>query len=421
MDQAPATRIVLATDAYLPWSGGSRVYYHNLYARLAENYGYDVSILTSHAAGDQAFDRSAAGANFHLLRQGETLPDWRYKRLPACGAHLLRLQRLLARTSPDALHCGDLIPQAANAWLLHRLTGRPYLVFVHGDEISQTDKRRYQPRLRDAIYRNAAALVAANPYALAHLERILGNTGRCHLLTPGVDSKHFYPGEPSRALRESWLRPAGAHNAGARDGPVLLTAARLVKKKGHDTLLRCLPLVTGEFPGLRYVIAGEGPERASLARLVSELKLEEHVIFTGDVSHDALGDFYRASDIFAMANCIDDGGDVESFGMVFVEANACGKPVIGGRSGGTNAAVVHGTTGFLCEPGDPRSFAEALLLLLRNPELRRRMGETGAERVRAQFQWETRARDLHAITQDLLQPSTLFKRSGPVRAVDEGA
>ncbi len=419
MHQSSATRIVLATDAYLPWSGGSRVYYHNLYARLAESYGYDVSVLTSHAAGDAAFDASARQANFHLVRHGRSLPDWRYKRAPACAAHLLRLRRFLARTSPDALHCGDLLPQAASAWLLHLATGRPYLVFVHGDEISQTEKRKHQPKLRDAIYRGAAALVAANPYALAHLERILGTTERCHLLTPGVDSRHFHAGEPSRVLREQWLRHGTEQGLQEQDGPILLTAARLVKKKGHDTLLRSLRVVIAEFPTLRYVIAGDGPERRALEALVKELELGRQVIFAGDVPHDALGEYYRAADIFAMANCMDTGGDIESFGMVFVEANACGKPVIGGRSGGTSAAVVDGVTGFLCEPGEPGGFAEALLALLRNPVLRKRMGEAGAARALAGFQWDTRARQLHAITQGMLR----FRpaRNGPPRAVDESA
>jgi phosphatidyl-myo-inositol dimannoside synthase len=413
-----AIRIVLATDAYLPWSGGSRVYYHNLYSRLAERHGCEVSVLTSHTEGDAAFDRAAERANLRFFRRGHSLPDWRYTRAPGCATHLVRLAAFLARKSPHALHCGDLVPQAANAWLMHRITRRPYLVFVHGDEISQTDKRKHQPKLRDAIYRDAAALVAANPYALGHLERILGSRDRCHLLTPGVDSRYFFPGESPPALRERWRR----HGApSATQGPIVLTAARLVKKKGHETLLRSVRLIVEDFPGLRYVIAGDGPERPSLERLVVELGLSGHVIFAGDVPHEQLGEYYRSSDVFAMANCTDVGGDIESFGMTFVEANACGKPVIGGRSGGTDAAVLEGTTGLLCKPGDPEEFAAALRLLLRDPGMCQRLGESGAHRAQEQFQWESRARELHAITQALLPGVSSVQSDGRPHACGKDA
>jgi phosphatidylinositol alpha-1,6-mannosyltransferase len=388
-----AGRVLLAADAYLPWSGGSRVYYHNLYSRLAAQHGYRVSVLTSHTSGDVAFDANAGNSSLEIMRHGRSLPDWRYKRAPAMGAQLCRTALALARISPVALHCGDLFPQALNAMLIHKITGRPYLVYVHGDEISQTDQRRHQPKVRDAIYRNAAALIAANPYALSQLERILGNIDRCHLITPGVDFRYFYPGSPIHAPFERY---------NLRKGPVILTAARLVKKKGHRTLIRALPCIVSEFPELTYVIAGDGPERHQLESLVRELQLDRNVVFTGDVPHEALGDYYRAADIFVMANCMDEGGDLESFGMVFIEANACGKPVIGGRSGGTCAAIAEGLTGLLCEPNDESSVARCLLQLLRDPQRMREMGAMGAERAHRDFCWETRADALHSIIQGMV-------------------
>ncbi|MGI8770891.1 MAG: glycosyltransferase family 4 protein [Acidobacteriaceae bacterium] len=396
-------RILFAADAYLPWSGGSRVYYHNLYSRLALRYGYDVSILTSHTPGDREFDRQPDAARLQIVRYGRALDDWKYKRLPAVAAQLCRSGLALARISPVAFHCGDLIPQAFNAMMLHKLTGRPYLVYVHGDEISQTNQRRYQPRVRDAIYRNAAALIAANPYALAQLRDLLGSTDRCHLLTPGVDFRYFYAGSPTASLCERF---------GSARRPVLLTAARLVKKKGHASLLRALVRVVEEFPTLLYLVAGDGPERQRLEASVQALALQNHVVFLGDVPHEALGEYYRFADMFVMPNRIDQGGDVESFGMVFIEANACGKPVIGGRSGGTSAAVAEGTTGLLCQPNDDRNITATMLQLLRDPELMRRMGAAGAERARKDFCWDTRAGALHAIIQRMMLENGSVSLSG---------
>jgi phosphatidylinositol alpha-1,6-mannosyltransferase len=391
--QPKRPRILVATDAYLPWSGGSRVYYHNLYSRLALRYGYDVSILTSHTLGDRDFDRQPDADHLQIVRYGRALHDWKYKRLPAIAGQFCRSGFALARTSPVAYHCGDLIPQAFNAMMLHKLTGRPYLVYVHGDEISQTNQRRYQPKVRDAIYRNAAALIAANPYALSQLRGLLRNTDKCHLIMPGVDFRYFYAGFPTISIRERF---------GSERGPVLFTAARLVKKKGHAGLLRSLVRVVQEFPALLYLVAGDGPERQGLEASVQQLALQNNVVFLGDVAHEALGEYYRFADMFVMPNCIDEGGDVESFGMVFIEANACGKPVIGGRCGGTSAAIAEGTTGLLCQPNDDQSITAAMLQLLRNPDLMRRMGAAGAERARRDFCWDTRADALHAVIQRMM-------------------
>lgn len=387
-----AGKILLAVDAYLPWSGGSRVYYHNLYSRLAKRHDYEIDVLTSHAEGDEQFDRQLVGSGLSVIREGERLPDWKYQRALAFMNKYFQISEQLKESPPETLHCGDLFPQALAGYWLNRSRNIPYLVFVHGDEIAQTQGRRLQPHVRNVIYRNANAVIAANTYAYNQLHKILCNEHRLHLLTPGVDQNEFYPGPSSQELLDQWdLAP----------GPVLLTVARLVPRKGHEIVLRSLPLLVKEFPMLRYLIVGNGPERAHLMELVKQLGLEENVHFVGDISHHNLGDYYRAADIFVMMNRTEPGGDIESFGMVFIEAGASAKPVIGGRSGGTSESVLHGETGFLCDPNDREEITRTLLLLLHSPELRQRMGASGLARARNEFDWESRAAHLHEITQSM--------------------
>ncbi len=155
-------------------------------------------------------------------------------------------------------------------------------------------------------------------------------------------------------------------------------------------------------PELRYLIAGEGPEKANLQNMVRELGLQEVVSFIGDVPHGQIGDVYNLCDVFIMANRLEAGGDVESFGMVFTEANASGKPVIGGKSGGTAEAVLDGTTGFLVDPESPEQVAEKLISLLQNDSLRIRMGTAGLQRVQTEFNWKSRAQSLRQITAELV-------------------
>ena len=387
--------ILLAVDAYLPWSGGSRIYYDNLYRRLAEQHGISVKVQTSHCTGDADYDLTHASSRLQILRQGSRVPDWKLKRAPVLLHKILHVMRAALSSRPTAIHCGDLFPQDLAGLWLRRKYGFPLLVFVHGDEISQTEGRRLQPSVRDAIYRSADAIVAANTYAFERVAAICKSTRRIRMITPGVDTDSFRPGE-----RPEWI--ARKYELGA--SPVIVTVGRLVKKKGHEAVLRSLSSVLQRMPDTKYLIVGGGPEEARLKQMAEHQGVAHAVRFTGDIPHHTLPDFYRAADVFCMLNQQDSSGDIESFGMVFIEANACGKPVIGGRSGGTAESIAEGQTGFLCDPGDSTALSDMLLLLLGNAGLRQRLGVAGLERVRNEFDWDSRARQLLEVHRRISKP-----------------
>ena len=390
-------RHLVTTDAFLPHSGGSRVYYAELYGNLVAMYPDDVTVLTRKVPGWREFDAAHNSSNFEVRRRFRPLPNWRYSQWPKVLPALAQAAAAIASGDYDCLHCGDLFPQALNGVWLRRLFGLPLLVFCHGDEISQTDRRRYQPRVRDFIYRHADALIAANQFAVDGLHRIGIDPQRIHKVTPGINFDLFQP-----RAKNHWL--AESYQLGGKQ--VLLTVARLVPRKGHRVVLEALPAVAQAVPDIRYVIAGEGPEKENLQALARELGLGEIVIFAGEVPHHQIADFYNLCDVFVMVNRLEAGGDVESFGMVFTEANATGKPVIGGKSGGTAEAILDGVTGFLVDPQSPEQVAEKLILLLKDQEMRRRMGAAGLERVRREFDWKTRARALRQITAEIIQRRT---------------
>ena len=386
-------RHLVTADNYLPHSGGSRVYYAALYKNLVAQYPDTVTLLTKKVPGWREFDRLESAENFRIRRRFRPLPNWRYEQLPKALPQLLHAAGAALGGGYDCLHCGDLFPQALNGVVMRQLFKLPLLIFCHGDEISQTDKRRYQPLVRNFIYRHADAIIAANEFAREGLLRIGIPGERVHKLTPGVNLEEFHPRPRRQDLMDRY---------GLQDKKVLLTVARLVPRKGHKVVLRALPKVLAEIPDFKYLIAGEGPEKERLQTLVRELRVQHAVIFTGDVGHDQICDFYNLCDVFAMVNRLDESGDVESFGMVFTEANAVGKPVIGGRSGGTAEAVLQGQTGFLVDPNSADEVADRLLLLLKNEHLSKRMGAAGLERVRVEFNWPARAQALRQITADLV-------------------
>ena len=398
---------LVMTDSFLPHSGGSRVYYANLYKNLLLAYPDTVTLLTKKVPDWQEFDRKESTGQFRIIRRFHPLPNWRYEQFPKVLLQLLHAGGTMLAGSYDCLHCGDLFPQALNGVLLRRLFRVPLIIFCHGDEISQTDRRRHQPKVRDFIYRQADAIVAANQFAYDGLLRIGIHEERLHKLTPGVETENFYPRPPNAQLIQRY---------GLNGKKVLLTVARLVPRKNHKVVLQSLPSVLQQVPNLKYLIAGEGPEQENLQKLVRDLRLDDVVIFVGNIPNNEISEFYNLCDVFIMVNRLEAGGDVESFGMVFTEANALCKPVIGGRSGGSAEAVVDGKTGFLVDPNDPQEVGDRLLLLLKNAELSNRMGVAGWERVKREFNWITRAHELRKIAADLI-----LNRQDGLRQVASGS
>jgi phosphatidylinositol alpha-1,6-mannosyltransferase len=166
--------------------------------------------------------------------------------------------------------------------------------------------------------------------------------------------------------------------------PILLTVARLMSAergeyKGVDTVIEAMPEVLAAFPGVRYVIVGDGDDRPRLERLAQQTGVQDRVTFTGAVDAAALRGFYEACEIFVMPS------RTEGFGIVFLEAMAVGKPVIGGNHGGTPEVWADGTAGFLVDHGDVRALAGRLKLLLGDCELRSRMGAAGRALVAKNF------------------------------------
>jgi len=176
----------------------------------------------------------------------------------------------------------------------------------------------------------------------------------------------------------------------------LLTVARLVERKGIDTVLRALPEIARRHPTLRYAIAGEGPDRARLEALAAQLGVGERVDWLGYVSQEALAPLYASADLFALpSRSIPEQGDIEGFGLVLLEAQAAGTPVIAARSGGMPDAVHDGVTGVLIAPDDSAALARVASELLADPARRARMSEA-ARTFAAGKTWHATARSFLA-------------------------
>lgn len=202
------------------------------------------------------------------------------------------------------------------------------------------------------------------------------------VLHPGVDTTRFVPAARDPTVREQ---------LGWGNRPVVLTVGRLQKRKGHDMLIRALPAVRRRVPDVLYAIVGDGEERAALEKLVHKQKVDRHVQFLGEVDDVGLIRCYQQCDLFALPNRRE-GSDIEGFGMVLLEAQACGRPVLAGDSGGTAETMRVPETGRIVACDRPEPLGELLGELLSQPRELECMGAAGRRWVVDQFDWEALTR-----------------------------
>jgi phosphatidylinositol alpha-1,6-mannosyltransferase len=276
------------------------------------------------------------------------------------------------------VHAACCLPEGFLAWLLRRRLGIPYLVYVHGEELNVArTSRELTWMMRRALWN--AELVVANSGNTARLLQAGWpiSRDRLHVLHPGVDTRQFRPVPRDLNVRRQ---------LGWNDRPVVLTVGRLQRRKGHDQVIRSLPAIRKAVPDVLYAIVGDGQERRRLEAVVDELELRGNVLFHGELHSDKLLCAYQQCDLFALPNQ-DVAGDIEGFGIVLLEAQSCGKPVVAGQSGGTAETMNSPVTGIVINSADIPSLAATIQDLLLNDQRRQRMGSAARTWVVERFDW----------------------------------
>jgi phosphatidylinositol alpha-1,6-mannosyltransferase len=302
------------------------------------------------------------------------------------------------------IHCVKVFPEGLVAWALRWFYGLPYLLYAHGEEILIALSSRKLAWLLPRIYRGAAAIIANSHHTKTLLQNIGLDTSRIHVIHPGVHIQSFCASsEAAQHIRQK-------HYLGV--APMLLTVGRLQRRKGQDMVIQALLHIRQRIPQVKYIIVGTGEELATLTTLAQELGVQDSVVFAGSVSDQELGAYYAACDIFIMPNR-QIGGDIEGFGMVYLEAGAAGKPVIGGINGGTDDAILDGVTGIRVDGNSSFEIANAVIDLLSMPDRAKAMGVCGRRRVESEFTWDAVVQRTRLLcTAIKSQPNRTFRSMG---------
>ncbi len=171
---------------------------------------------------------------------------------------------------------------------------------------------------------------------------------------------------------------------------IIFSVCRLVPRKGMDSVLKALEKIVQRDPNVVYLLGGSGPDTSRLKVLCNNLGLKDHVKFLGRISEQELPYYYSLADVFVMP-AKNNPPDVEGFGIVFLEANACETPVIGSRTGGIPDAIVDGETGLLVDENDLEELIAAIMKLITNTDLARKMGQAGRKRILSEINWDISA------------------------------
>ena len=365
---------LLVTNDFPPKDGGIQVYLWELWRRLSPD---SFAVLTASSHPDAArFDEEQRRNGYRIERIDSAVL------LPTPG--LVRsTRRLASEIGADLVVIDPALPSG----LVGPRLGIPYGIVVHGAELAAPARLPVSTQLTREVLSGAELVICAGSYPAAEVRRILGRgsdaqgKGLEHdrpaivEIPPGVDVERFRPLEEEK--REEVREDLGL----APTAPLVVSVSRLVPRKGMDVLIEAGAGLLDSYPELQILIGGAGRDIKRLERLASSTGAP--VRFLGRVADEDLPNLYAAADVFVMA-CRERwlGLEQEGFGIVFLEAAACGVPQVAGASGGAAEAVEDGRTGIVVsDPDDPGEVAVALRRILSDQRLRRSMGEAARRRA----------------------------------------
>lgn len=352
-----------------PILGGQSSYYFDICRAFNRE---EIIVMAPAAPGYQDVDRSH---NLRIVRKSYLFPVPVIGKICKIVLPLMYSLELIKKEKLTCVHCGHVLSTGLAGVMLQKLTGVPYIVYTHSADILEYQKYFLIKRLLLCVLKNAGRVVCNSRFTMHKLEELGVPLDKITLLYPKTDVERFErPQEPF---------DKGRH--GLQGKKIIVSINRLVERKGNDTVIRAMPKIISEVPDAVYVIGGAGPYLEKLRSLVKELHLESKVVFLGTVSGDDLAKVYQMGDVFVMNSRNIKDQDTEGFGTVFLEAAACAKPVVGGRSGGVPEALDDGQTGFLVDPLNVAELADVLIKLLKDKKLSEQLGANGKKRVLEKF------------------------------------
>ncbi len=379
---------LLVTPDFPNASGGISIILYNIAKNLPPE---SIVVLAPRHFKDKDFDENS---NFKIYRGNFYFEGKSFISQILNSIFLLFLTlKITLKEKIDIIQCGVPLPISFVAFIVKIILGKPYVVYTYAMDVIRPQRSWLRVKILRIGLKNADTVFTISEYTKGKLLELGIPLRKIVKIPIGVDYGTFNPNINSKKIEEKY---------NLKNKKVILTVGRLVRRKGQDKVIKVMPHVLEKVSNVVYIIIGEGEDKSRLKNLVEELKLGDRVIFTGYIPNKELPCYYNACDVFIMPSReIPEEGDAEGFGIVYLEANACGKPVIGGKSGGIPDAIMDGKTGLLVDPHSEEEIAQALIKLLSDEDYAQKLGQNGLDRVRKELTWEKTAKQVTNEIEDL--------------------
>ena len=366
----PSRKILLVTNDLGPRAGGIESFILGLLARLPQQ---SVVIYTSTQDNSINFDSEL------FTKYGAIVIRDRAKILMPTPRITNRAISIMKSYDAKIIWFGAAAPLALMAANLRKNGAARIIALTHGHEVWWAKLPIFR-QLLNKISKDVDQLTYLGDFTKKAMQPAISDVRKLVKIAPGIDVEHFIPANKSTQLLEKYK---------LNNRQVIVSVGRLVHRKGQDKLIVAMAQVVKKFPNVTLLIVGEGPIRNMLQKLVHHHSLEKNVIFTGRVQLDDLPKYIQLADVFAMpARDRFFGLEVEGLGIVYLEASACGVPVIVGQSGGAPDAVISDVTGLIVDGTKPDEIAAAVIKVLADPELAKKYSDAGRDWIVSEWRWE---------------------------------
>ena len=365
------SKTLCITNDFGPRAGGIETFVVGLIQRMPQN---SVIVYTASQAGAAAFDAMwQRDYGVEVIRDSAKvlLPSFRVGR---------NVRKLVQDRNIKSVFFGAAAPLALLAPGLRAAGVRRIVALTHGHEVWWSRLWPFTIAIA-RIGRAVDALTYLGEFTGGEISKALDSNSAAKLvrIAPGIDTEHFTSRSDAKELRES---------LGLGSKKVIVSVGRLVHRKGQDVLIESMPEIIKSIDDVHLLLIGEGPYKKELEKRIKNLGLANRVTFVGRVQYADLPRYICVGDVFAMPSRSRLAGlEVEGLGIVYLEASACGLPVIGGISGGAPDAVLQGETGFSVDGRSAHEVAEAIVRVLADKELAQRLGARGRQWIIEQWQW----------------------------------
>lgn len=346
-------KTLVLTENFPPIEGGSGRWFWELYSRLPG----DKVVIATNINSENAHLKTPLN-EMVIERLPLSSAEWGVKSTSGLSFYLKsvwRVIKLVKKHNIKEIHCGRVIHEGVIAWLVERLTGIKYVCYVHGEDVEVAATSREHSLLVKRVCLNSHKLIcnSENSKQIVHKLRF-ASLDKCVVLHPGFDAEQFLPAQQNNQIRNKF---------GWNNKFVVITVGRLQRRKGQDYFIKAMPELLIRYPNLYYAIVGRGELKKELEEQINSLGLSENVEVITDADDFKIVEMYQQCDLFILPNRTI-GGDIEGFGMVLLEAQACGKYVVAGNSGGTAETMKVGETGFVIDCNSPDEIVDGFTAVM---------------------------------------------------------